>query len=163
MTSAPLAASLDPDSLALEAGDPAVGSVMRNEVVFCLPSTPADAIAKLLADNILSEIVVLLDRRPVGYVAKEDVIDHLIAGDLVVSGSDFAMRPPSTSVQARNMLRQSPLLVDEHQRLSEVVSLMAQHQRRLAIVTHEDETVVGMVTPRELADFALARHGAVHA
>jgi CBS domain containing-hemolysin-like protein len=49
------------------------------------------------------------------------------------------------------------LLVDEHQRLSEVVSLMANHERRLAIVTHEDETVVGMVTPRELADFALAR------
>jgi CBS domain-containing protein len=163
VTSAPLAASLDPDSLALEADDPAVGSVMRNEVVFCLPSTPADAIAKLLADNILSEIVVLLDRRPVGYVAKEDVIDHLIAGDIVVSGSDFSMRPPSTSVQARNMLRLSPLLVDEHQRLSEVVALMAQHERRLAIVTHEDETVVGMVTPRELADFALARHRAVHA
>ena len=61
------------------------------------------------------------------------------------------------------MLRQSPLLVDEHQRLSEVVALMAQHERRLAIVTHEDETVVGMVTPRELADFALARREAVHA
>jgi CBS domain-containing protein len=163
VTSAPLAASLDPDSLALEAGDPEVGSVMRNEVVFCLPSTPADAIAKLLVDNILSEIVVLVDRRPVGYVAKEDIIDRLIAGDLVVSGSDFAMRPPSTNVQARNMLRQSPLLVDEHQRLSEVVSLMAQHERRLAIVTHEDETVVGMVTPRELADFALARRSAVYA
>jgi CBS domain containing-hemolysin-like protein len=74
-----------------------------------------------------------------------------------VSGSDFAVRPPSTDVQARNMLRQSPLLVDEHQRLSEVVSLMANHERRLAIVTHEDETVVGMVTPRELADFALVR------
>lgn len=163
MSSAPLAASLDPDSLALEASDPEVGTMMRNEVVFCLPSTPADAIAKLLADNVLSEIVVLVDRRPVGYVAKEDVIDHLIAGDIVVSGSDFAVRPPSTSVQARNMLRQSPLLVDEHQRLSEVVSLMAQHERRLAIVTHEDETVVGMVTPRELADFRLARREAVHA
>ena len=163
MTSAPLAASLDPDSLALEAGDPEVGTVMRHEVVFCLPSTPADAIAKLLADNILSEIVVLVDRRPVGYVVKEDVIDHLIAGDIVVSGSDFAVRPPSTNVQARHMLRQSPLLVDEHQRLSEVVSLMAQHERRLAVVTHEDETVVGMVTSREVADFALARRGAVHA
>ena len=163
MTSAPLAASLDPNSLAPEATDPEVGSVMRREVVFCLPSTPADAIAKLLADNILSEIVVLVDRRPVGYVAKEDIIDHLIAGDIVVSGSDFAMRPPSTSVQARNMLRQSPLLVDEHQRLSEVVALMGKHERRLAIVTHEDETVVGMVTPRELADFALARRRAVHA
>jgi CBS domain containing-hemolysin-like protein len=117
----------------------------------------------LLADNILSEIVVLVDRRPVGYVAKEDIIGHLIAGDIVVSGSDFAVRPPSTNVQARNMLRQSPLLVDEHQRLSEVVALMAQHERRLAIVTHEDETVVGMVTPRELADFVLTRRRAVHA
>jgi CBS domain-containing protein len=163
VTSAPLAASLDPNSLAPEATDPEVGSVMRREVVFCLPSTPADAIAKLLADNILSEIVVLVDRRPVGYVAKEDIIDRLIAGDIVVSGSDFAVRPPSTNVQARNMLRASPLLVDEHQRLSEVVSLMAQHQRRLAIVTHEDDTVVGMVTPRELGDFALARRTAVHA
>jgi CBS domain-containing protein len=163
VTSAPLAASLDPDSLAPDASDPEIGTLMRNEVVFCLPSTPADAVAKLLADNILSEIVVLVDRRPVGYVSKEDVIDHLIAGDIVVSGSDFAVRPPSTNVQARNMLHQSPLLVDEHQRLSEVVALMAQHERRLAIVTHEDETVVGMVTPRELADFALTRRSVVHA
>ena len=74
-----------------------------------------------------------------------------------MSGSDFAVRPPSTSVQARNMLHQSPLLVDEHQRLSEVVAMMANQERRLAVVTHEDETVVGMVTPRELADFALTR------
>lgn len=163
MSSAPLAASLDPDSLALEPDDPEVGSVMRDEVVFCLPSTPADAIAKLLADNVLSEVVVLVDRRPVGYVAKEDVIDHLIAGDIVVAGSDFAVRPPSTAVQARSMLHAAPLLVDEHQRLSEVVALMAQHERRLAVVTHEDDTVVGMVTPRELADFSLARRRAAHA
>jgi CBS domain containing-hemolysin-like protein len=40
---------------------------------------------------------------------------------------------------------------------------MAQHERRLAIVTHEDETVVGMVTPRELADFALTRRSVVNA
>jgi CBS domain-containing protein len=163
VTSAHLAASLDPDSLAPEAGEPEVGSVMRDEVVFCLPSTPADAIAKLLADNVLSEVVVLVDRRPVGYVAKEDVIDRLIAGDITVAGSDFAVRPASTAVQARNMLRPSPLLVDEHQRLSEVVALMAQHERRLAIVTHEDETVVGMVTPRELADFSLSRRRTVRA
>ncbi|HEY6471105.1 MAG TPA: CBS domain-containing protein [Candidatus Dormibacteraeota bacterium] len=163
MTSTPVSASLDPDRLAPEADDPEVGTVMRDEVVFCLPSTPADAIAKLLNDNILSELVVLVDRRPVGYVAKEDVINHLVEGDIVVAGSDFAVRPPSTAVQARDMLRQSPLLVDEHQRLSEVVALMAQHERRLAVITHEDETVVGMITPRELADFRLARRQVVHA
>jgi len=163
VTAGPIADSLDPDRLAPEAGDPEVRTVMRNEVVFCLPSTPADAIAKLLGDNVLSEIVVLVDRRPVGYITKEDVVDRLIAGDIVVAGSDFAVRPPSTAVQARNLLRPSPLLVDEHQRLSEVVGLMAEHDRRLAIVTHEDETVIGMVTPRELADFALSRRQVAHA
>jgi CBS domain-containing protein len=163
VTSTPVSASLDPDRLAPDADDPEVGSVMRDEVVFCLPSTPADAIAKLLGDNILSELVVLVDRRPVGYIAKEDVIKHLVDGDIMVAGSDFAVRPPSTAVQARNMLRPSPLLVDEHQRVSEVVALMAQHERRLAIVTHEDETVVGMITPRELADFTLARRRVAHA
>lgn len=163
MTSTPVSASVDPDRLAPNADDPEVGTVMRDEVVFCLPSTPADAIAKLLGDNILSELVILVDRRPVGYVAKEDVINHLVEGDIVVAGSDFAVRPPSTSVQARDMLRPSPLLVDEHQRVSEVVALMAQNKRRLAVVTHEDETVVGMITPRELADFALARREVVNA
>jgi CBS domain-containing protein len=163
VTSTPVSASVDPDRLAPNADDPEVGTVMRDEVVFCLPSTPADAIAKLLGDNILSELVILVDRRPVGYVAKEDVINHLVEGDIVVAGSDFAVRPPSTSVQARDMLRPSPLLVDEHQRVSEVVALMAQNKRRLAVVTHEDETVVGMITPRELADFALARREVVNA
>lgn len=163
MTDTPVSASVDPDRLAPEAGDPEVSAIMRDEVVFCLPSTPADAIAKLLADNILSEMVVLVDRRPVGYVAKEDVIDRLIAGAIVVAGSDFAVRPPTTSVQARNLLHPSPLLVDEHQRVSEVVALMAQHERRLAVITHEDETVVGMITPRELADFALSRRQVAHA
>ena len=148
-------ASLDPDRLAPDAADPSVSAVMRDEVVFCLPSTPIDAIAKLMADNALSEIVVLLDRRPVGYVRLEEIIDRLVAGDVAIAGSDFAVRPPTTDVLARDVLRPQPLLVDENQRLSEVISLMAQQQRRLAIVTHDDEAPVGMVTPREVADHAL--------
>jgi CBS domain-containing protein len=160
MTETALAASLDPDRLALDAADPAVSTVMRDAVDFCLPSTPIDAVAKLMADNTLSEIVVLLDRRPVGYVRQEDILDRLVSGDLVVAGSDFAMRPPTTNVLARDILRAQPLLVDEHQRLSEVVELMAQQGRRLAIVMHEDETPIGMVTPSEVANHALSREAA---
>jgi CBS domain-containing protein len=155
MTDTPVIASLDPDRLAPDATDPVVSAVMRDEVVFCLPSTPADAVAKLLADNQLSEILVLMDRRPVGYVRQEEVLDRLVSGDLVVSGSDFAVRPPSTDVLARDVLRANPLLVDEKQRLSEVIALMAQQDRRLAVVTHDDETPVGTVTPREVADHVL--------
>lgn len=151
-----LARSIDPDTLAPDAADPRVADVMCDEVVFCLPSTPIDAIAKLLADNGLAEIVVLLDRRPVGYVAQENILDHLVAGDVMVAGSDYAVRPPTTDVLARDVLRQPPLLVDEHQRATEVVSLMADNGRRLAIVMHEDETPVGMVTPREVAALAAA-------
>ena len=156
MTDSELTAVLDPNSLAPDAADPPVAAIMRDEVDFCLPSTPIDAVAKLMADNTLSEIVVLLDRRPVGYVRQEDVVDRLVAGDVVITGSDFAMRPPTTDVLARDVLRPQPLLVDENQRTSEVIALMAQTARRLAVVMHEDETPIGVVTPREIADHVLA-------
>jgi len=156
MTDSELTAVLDPNSLAPDAADPPVATIMRDEVDFCLPSTPIDAVAKLMADNTLSEIVVLLDRRPVGYVRQEDVVDRLVAGEVVITGSDFAMRPPTTDVLARDVLRPQPLLVDENQRTSEVIALMAQTARRLAVVMHEDETPIGVVTPREIADHVLA-------
>ena len=156
MTDSELTEVLDPNSLAPDAADPPVATIMRDEVDFCLPSTPIDAVAKLMADNTLSEIVVLLDRRPVGYVRQEDVLDRLVAGEVVITGSDFAMRPPTTDVLARDVLRPQPLLVDENQRASEVIELMAQTARRLAVVMHEDETPIGVVTPREIADHVLA-------
>jgi CBS domain-containing protein len=150
------ASSLDPDRLAPDAANPAVAGVMRDEVVFCLPSTPLDAIAKLMADNELSEIPVLLDRRPVGYVHQDDILDRLVTGDLVIAGSDLAMRPPVTVVQARDILRTPALLADERQQVREVAAVMAQQGRQVALVMHEDETPVGMLTPRELADHLLA-------
>ena len=156
MTTTPVAASLDPDRLAPDAGNPAVADVMRDEVVFCLPSTGVDAVAKLMADNELTEIPVLLDRRPVGYVQQDDILDRLVAGAVVIAGSDVATRPPTTAVQARDVLRTPPLLVDERQQVREVAAVMAQQGRQVALVMHEDETPVGMLTPRELADHLLA-------
>ncbi|MGH7722549.1 MAG: CBS domain-containing protein [Candidatus Dormibacteria bacterium] len=156
MTTTPVAASLDPDRLAPDAANPAVTDVMRDEVVFCLPSTPLDAIAKLMADNELPELAVLLDRRPVGYVRQEDILDRLVSGEVVIAGSDLAMRPPTTAVQARDILRTPPLLVDERQQVREVAAVMAQQGRQVALVMHEDETPVGMLTARELADHLLA-------
>jgi CBS domain-containing protein len=156
LSTTPVAASLDPDRLAPDAGNPAVADVMRDEVVFCLPSTPVDAIAKLMADNELSEIPVLLDRRPVGYVQQDDILDRLVAGDVVIAGSDVGMRPPITVVQARDILRTPPLLADERQQVREVAAVMAQQGRQVALVMHEDETPVGMLTARELADHLLA-------
>ena len=143
--------SLDPDRLAPDASDPSVSAVMRDEVVFCLPSTPVDAVAKLMADNDLDEVPVLIDRRPVGYVVAEDIVARLAEGRIVLAGSDFAVRPSITEVQAREVLRTPPLLVDEHQRVGEVIAVMAGQRRRLALVMHEDETPVGMLTPLEVA------------
>jgi CBS domain-containing protein len=156
LSTTPVAASLDPDRLAPDAVNPAVADVMRDEVVFCLPSTPLDAIAKLMADNELTEIPVLLDRRPVGYVQQDDILDRLIAGDVVLGGSDVAMRPPVTAVQASDILRTPPLLADERQQVREVAAVMAQQGRQMALVMHEDETPVGMLTAQELADHLLA-------
>ena len=142
--------AVDPARIAPDAADPGVASVMRPEVVFCLPSTPIDALAKLMADNDLSEIPVLIDRRPVGYVSSRDILDHLVEGDVQLAGSDL-VRQSDVHVLARDILRTPTLLVDEASQLLEVIALMRQSGRSTALVMHEDETPVGMVTVREVA------------
>lgn len=129
---------------------------MRDEVVFCLPSTAIDAIAKLMVDNDLSELPVLIDRRPVGYVAARDLVERYVDGDIEIGGSDL-MRLQPTSVLARDVLRQPPLLVDEHSPIDEVVAVMRDQSRTLALVMHEDEQPVGMLTLREVAAHAARR------
>ena len=146
---------LDPASVAPDAADPRVADVMRDEVVFCLPSTPVDAIAKLMADNQITEVPVLIDRRPVGYVVSTDIVAQFIDGNVVVGGSDV-MRQPPTAVLARDVLRQPPLLADESARLGEVVATMRAQGRTLALVMHEDTHPIGMLTVTEIAEHAAA-------
>ena len=152
-------ASLDPDRLAPEAGNPAVRDVMRTEVTFCLPSTPIDAVAKLMADNDLVELPVLIDRRPVGYVRSRDILDQYVEGEVELGGSDL-VRPSVTTVIARDILRTPPLLVDENSLLDETVAMLRQSGRQLALVMHEDVSPVGMVTVREIAAHAAERRAA---
>ena len=146
-------ASLDPDRLAPEARNPAVRDVMRPEVAFCLPSTPIDAIAKLMADNDLVELPVLIDRRPVGYVHSRDILDRYVEGDVEMGGSDL-VRPSVTTVLAGHVLRTPPLLIDENGLLDEAVAMLRQQGRAMALVMHEDTSPVGMITYREIAAHA---------
>jgi CBS domain-containing protein len=152
--------TLDPDRLAPEATNPAVRDVMRTEVVFCLPSTPIDAVAKLMADNDLVELPVLIDRRPVGYVRSRDIIEQYVEGDVELGGSDV-IRPSVTDVLARDILRTPSLLVDENSLLGEAVAMLRQAGRQLALVMHEDTSPVGMITVREIAAHAAGRLAAV--
>jgi CBS domain-containing protein len=145
--------AVDPARVAPDAANPAVAEVMRDEVVFCLPSTPLDAVAKLMADNELTEICVLIDRRPVGYVRSRDVLEKLVDGNLLLSGSDL-VRQQHVDVLARDVLRTPPLLVDEHDQLAEVVALLRGRGRDTALVMHDDERPVGMITVREIAAHA---------
>lgn len=148
--------ALDPARVAPDAANPLVRDVMRREVVFCLPSTPVDAVAKLMSDNDLGEVPVLIDRRPVGYVTARDIVGHLVAGNIAVTGSDM-VRPAVTDVLARDILRTPPLLVDENDQLWEVVSLMRRQQRGTALVMHDDDRPVGMLTVIEITDNLLAQ------
>jgi CBS domain containing-hemolysin-like protein len=142
--------AVDPARIAPDAANPRVAEVMRPEVVFCLPSTPIDALAKLMADNDITEIPVLIDRRPVGYVCSRDILEHLVEGDVQLAGSDL-VRQSDVEVLARDILRTPTLLVDEAAQLLEVIALMRQSGRTTALVMHEDESPVGMVTVREVA------------
>ncbi|HEX3608016.1 MAG TPA: CBS domain-containing protein [Candidatus Dormibacteraeota bacterium] len=148
--------TLDPHRLAPEAANPAVRDVMRPEVAFCLPSTPIDAIAKLMADNDLLELAVLIDRRPVGYVRSRDILHQYVEGGVELGGSDL-MRPSVTEVLARDVLRTPPLLVDENSLLGEAIAVLRQAGRQMALVMHEDVRPVGMITMREIAAHTAAR------
>lgn len=135
---------------------------MRPEVVYCLPSTPLDAVAKLMADNDLYEVPVLIDRRPVGYVAARDVFEQLLVGRLVLAGSDL-VRQQFVDVLARDVLRTPVLRVDERARTSDAVELMRRTGRQTILVMHEDDVPVGMITPSEVARLAARRgHAAVN-
>jgi CBS domain-containing protein len=149
-------AILDPAQLAPEPDNPPVREVMRPEVVFCLPSTPIDAIAKLMADNDLVEVPVLIDRRPVGYVLSRDIIGRYVEGSVELGGSDV-VRPSVTDVLASHVLRTPPLLVDENGLLGEAVAMLRHNGRQLALVMHEDDRPVGMITTREIAAHAAQR------
>jgi predicted transcriptional regulator len=155
---------LDPARIAHFPGDPPVREVMRPEVVYCLPSTPLDAVAKLMADNDLREIPVLIDRRPVGYVDSRDVLEQLVAGRVLLAGSDL-VRQQFVEVLARDVIRTPVLRVDEATAVSEVVDLLRRFHRQTALVMHEDDIPVGMLTAREIARYLLDRRAAeaVHA
>jgi predicted transcriptional regulator len=150
--------AVDPARVAADATNPEVAEVMRDEVVFCLPSTPLDAVAKLMADNALVEIPVLIDQRPIGYVRSADVLDQLVEGNLQLSGSDL-VRQQHVSVMARDVLRTPVLLVDERAQLHEAVAVMRQQRRQTALVMHDDERPVGMLTAREIAGHAIRQSG----
>ncbi len=147
---------LDPDRLAPSKANPSVRDVMRHEVVYCLPSTPVDAVAKLLADNDLDELPMIIDHRVVGYVTTRDILQCLAANEISLAGSDFAVRAPTTAVMAADLLRSPALLVDEMQLLGDVVTTLQQQHRAVAVVMHEDEIPVGMISAKEVVAFTAA-------
>src|SRR3982074_974204 len=114
---------LDPALLAPDANNPSVGDLMRPEVVFCLPSTPLDAVAKLMADNDLTEIPVLIDRRPVGYVVSRDIVAEHGGCRVQPTGSDV-MRQTFVVAHARDVIPPAPLLVDRAEPIQDVVTAM---------------------------------------
>jgi CBS domain-containing protein len=147
---------LDPARLAPDASNPSVSDVMRPEVVFCLPSTPLDAVAKLMADNDLTEIPVLIDRRPVGYVVSRDILAQYVEGRIEVGGSDL-VRQTFVAANAADVVRQPPLLVDRAEPLEDVVRAMRRQGHTTALVMYDDDHPIGMVTVREIAAFAARR------
>jgi CBS domain-containing protein len=150
---------LDPARLAPDANNPSVGELMRPEVVFCLPSTPLDAVAKLMADNDLTEIPVLIDRRPVGYVVSRDIVAQYVAGRVELTGSDL-VRQTFVLAHAGDVLHAAPLLVDRAEPMRDVVTAMHRQGHTTALVMYDDEHPVGMVSVREVAAFAASTAGA---
>jgi predicted transcriptional regulator len=110
-----------------------VSDALSPQLVFCLPSTSVGQLAKLMAENSVREVPVIIDQRALGYVSYADVLQRFVEGNLDGKASDFVRTPVLTIVA------EAPL--------SEAVTLLRTTGRECVVVTADGTLPIGAVTP----------------
>ncbi len=91
------------------------------QLVFCLPSTPLGQLAKLMAENRVREVPIIVDQRVLGYVSYADVMQRFVEGRLEGRAADL-IRNPVPSVRADAPLQEAMALIQDSGRETVVVT-----------------------------------------
>jgi predicted transcriptional regulator len=110
-----------------------VSDALSPQLVFCLPTTSVGQLAKLMAENSVREVPVVIDQRALGYVSYADVLQRFVEGHLDGKAADFVRTPVLTIVA------DAPL--------SEAVTLLKTTGRECVVVTADGTLPIGAVTP----------------
>lgn len=115
-----------------------VKDIMTSDVVTVTPETSVYAAARVMAQEEVGSVVVVVGEKPVGIITERDLVRKVLAGGL---------SPRKTSVS--KVMSSPVVVVGENTSLEEAVSIMAQNRiRRLLVVS--GEKLVGIVSATDI-------------
>jgi CBS domain-containing protein len=113
-----------------------VEQAMSAQFAFCFPNTSLAQAARMMAQNRVYELPVIVDQRSLGYVSYLDILQRYVKARLGVRVADVIRSPlPEVRPDAR---------------LDEAVALLRETGRHLVLVTTDAGMPVGALTLRDL-------------
>ena len=113
-----------------------VEQAMSSQFAFCFPSTSLAQAARMMAQNQVYELPVIVDQRSLGYLSYLDILQRYVRGQLAGRAADL-VRTPLPEVR--------PEL-----RLSEAIRLLEESGRQLVLVTTSAGMPIGALTVRDV-------------
>jgi CBS domain-containing protein len=114
-----------------------VEQAMSGQFAFCFPSTSLAQAARMMAQNRVYELPVIVDQRSLGYVSYLDILQRYVSAQLGARAADI-IRTPLPEVRP-----DVPL--------SEGVRLLRDSGRQVILVTTPAGQPVGALTARDVA------------
>jgi CBS domain-containing protein len=114
-----------------------VEQAMSGQFAFCFPSTSLAQAARMMAQNRVYELPVIVDQRSLGYVSYLDILQRYVRAQLGARAADI-IRTPLPEVRP-----EVPL--------SEGVRLLRESGRQVILVTTPAGQPVGALTARDVA------------
>jgi predicted transcriptional regulator len=114
-----------------------VEQAMSSQFAFCFPNTSLAQAARMMAQNRVMELPVIVDQRCLGYVSYLDILQRYVKGLLGARAADI-VRTPLPEVRP-----DVPV--------SEAVRLLRESGRQLVLVTTSAGMPVGALTARDIS------------
>jgi predicted transcriptional regulator len=114
-----------------------VEQAMSSQFAFCFPNTSLAQAARMMAQNRVTELPVIVDQRCLGYVSYLDILQRYVKGLLGAKAADI-VRTPLPEVRP-----DVPV--------SEAVRVLRESGRQLVLVTTSAGMPVGALTPRDVS------------
>ncbi len=114
-----------------------VEQAMSGQFAFCFPSTSLAQAARMMAQNRVYELPVIVDQRSLGYVSYLDILQRYVRAQLDGRAADL-VRTPLPEVRP-----EVPL--------SEAVRLLRESGRQVILVTTPAGMPAGALTARDVA------------
>jgi len=114
-----------------------VEQAMSSQFAFCFPNTSLAQAARMMAQNRMTELPVIVDQRSLGYVSYLDILQRYVKGMLGARAADI-VRTPLPEVRP-----DVPV--------SEAVRLLRESGRQLVLVTTSAGMPVGALTVRDVS------------